>query len=74
MKKWKNWPEIILSESHKYKIGMDLICEFLHQWPDDVFDMMDKANWSVKDYGLEQFQWWLGRKIEEWERFNREKI
>ena len=53
---------------------MDLICEFLHQWPDDVFDMMDKANWSVKDYGLEQFQWWLGRKIEELERFNREKI
>ena len=74
MKKRAKWPEIILSESHKYKIGLDLICEFLHQWDDDAFMMMNKANWSVKDYWLEQFQWWIGRKIEETERFNREKI
>lgn len=74
MRKRKNWPEIILSESHRYKIGLDLICEFLHQRPDDAFETMWKANWSVKDYGLEQFQWWISRRLEDTERFNRDKL
>ena len=70
MKKWKNGPNVILSDSHKYKIWLDLICEFLHQLPDDVFVNMDKPNFNVKDYSLEQFQWWIWRKIDENERFN----
>ena len=70
MQKWKNWPEIIISESHKYKIWLDLICEFLHQLPDDAFTRMDKPNMTVKDYGLEQFQRWIGRKLDEKERYD----
>lgn len=69
MQKWKNWPTIIIWESHRYKIWLDLICEFLHQLPDDVFVNMDKPNFSVKDYGLEQFQRRIWRKIEEHERY-----
>ena len=64
MKKRKDGPEVIITEEHKYKIWLDLICEFLHQWDDDVFTM-EKPNRSVKDYGLEQFQWRLGKKLDE---------
>lgn len=70
MQKWKNWPTIIIDDNHRYKIGLDLICEFLHQLPDDVFTRMDKPNMTVEDYGLEQFQRWIGRKIDETERYN----
>ena len=55
----KGW-KILLTDEHRAKICLDMICEFLHLWPDDV---VNKTNMSVRDYSLEQFQWWIGKKI-----------
>ena len=53
-------PEIILTEEHRAKICLDMICKFLNQRPDDS---MGKPNMCVKDYSLEQFQRWIWKKI-----------
>lgn len=66
MKKWERWPTELITKEHRYKIWLDLICEFLHQRDDDAFIGGEKANFSVKDYWLEQFQRRLGRKLDEW--------
>jgi hypothetical protein len=39
---------------------MDMICEFLHLWPDNC---TNKTNMCVKDYTLQQFQSRIGKKI-----------
>lgn len=54
------WWKIILTEEHRAKICMDMICEFLHLWPDYC---TEKTNMSVKDYTLQQFQSWVWKKI-----------
>jgi len=54
------WPQIVITEEHRAKICLDLICEFLRQWPDDS---MGKPNMCVKDYSLEQFQRRVWKKI-----------
>ena len=48
------------TEDFEARICLDKICEFLRQRPDNS---MWKTNMSVKDYTLEQFQWWIGKKI-----------
>lgn len=73
MQKWKEWPTVIITEEHRYKIGLDLICEFLHQRPDNEFEFMWKANRCVKDYTLEQFQRRIGRKLDQEMLNNRSK-
>lgn len=47
-------------EDFEARICLDKICEFLRQRPDHS---MWKTNMSVKDYTLEQFQRWIGKKI-----------
>ena len=47
-------------EEYRAKICLQMICEFLRQRPDNS---MGKTNMSVKDYSLEQFQRWIGKKI-----------
>ena len=47
-------------EEYRAKICLQMICEFLRQRPDNS---MGKTNMSVKDYTLEQFQRWIGKKI-----------
>lgn len=54
------WWWIRLTEEHRAKICLDMICEFMHLWPDDS---VNKPNMCVRDYTLEQFQWWIGKKI-----------
>lgn len=54
------WLKIVVTKEHRAKICMDLICEFLHQRPDNS---MGKPNMNVKDYSLEQFQWRVGKQI-----------
>lgn len=65
------WLKVIVTEEHRAKICMDLICEFLHQRPDYS---MWKANMSVKDYTLEQFQWWVGKKIKYSEKADNKRM
>jgi hypothetical protein len=48
------------TEDFEARICLDKICEFLRQRPDYT---MWKTNMSVKDYSLEQFQRWIGKKI-----------
>lgn len=64
MKKPNGWVPVI-TEIHKYKIVLDTILEFLHQLPDDEFNNPEKPNFTVRDFWLEQFQWWLGRKMDD---------
>lgn len=52
--------KVKLTEEHRAKICMDMICEFLHLWPDYC---TDKPNMSVNDYTLKQFQSRIGKKI-----------
>lgn len=54
------WWKILLTEEHRAKICLDFICEFLHLRPDNC---VNKNNMSVKDYSLQQFQSWVGKKI-----------
>lgn len=54
------WLKIIVTEEHRAKICMDMICEFLHQRPDYS---MNKPNMNVKDYSLEQFQRRVWKRI-----------
>ncbi len=54
------WLKIVVTEEHRAKICMDMICEFLHQRPDYS---MNKPNMNVKDYSLEQFQWRVWKRI-----------
>jgi len=54
------WWKILLTEEHRAKICMDMICEFLHLWPDYS---TNKHHMSVNDYTLKQFQSWVGKKI-----------
>lgn len=65
------WLKIVVNEEHRAKICMDLICEFLHQRPDDS---MWKPNMNVKDYSLEQFQWWIWKKIKYSESSDNKKM
>lgn len=63
MKKPNGWVPVI-TEIHKYKIVLDTILEFLHQIPDNEFNNPEKYNFCVKDFTLEQFQWWLWRRMD----------
>lgn len=54
------WWKILLTEEHRAKICMDMICEFLHLRPDYS---TDKCHMSVNDYTLKQFQSRVGKKI-----------
>ena len=54
------WWKILLTEEHRAKICLDFICEFLHLRPDNC---VNKNNMCVKDYSLQQFQSWVGKKI-----------
>ena len=63
MKKPKGWVPVI-TEIHKYKIVLDTILEFIHQIPDKEFNNPEKPNFNVRDFTLEQFQWWLGRRMD----------
>lgn len=65
MKKPGKRPEQVITEMHKCKIVMDYILEFLHQIPDDEFNNPEKPNFCVKDFGLEQFQWWVCKRMDE---------
>jgi len=62
MQKWV-WPKIIITEEHKAKICLEMICKFMNLWEDEL-EIPDKPNMCVKDYSLEQFQWWVGKKIQ----------
>lgn len=64
MRKPKGWVPVI-TEVHRYKIVMDTILDFLHQIPDTEFNNPEKPNFCVKDFSLEQFQWWIGRRMDE---------
>ena len=65
------WLTIVITKEHRAKICMDLICEFLHQRPDDS---MWKPNMCVKDYSLEQFQWRVWNKIKYSEKSANKKM
>ena len=52
------------SEWYKYKIVLMAILEFLHRVPEEHFSW-EKKHYSVKDYTLEQFQFYISRKIDE---------
>lgn len=54
------WFKVVITQEHRAKICMDMICEFLHQRPDHT---MWKPNFTVKDYSLEQFQSRVWKKI-----------
>lgn len=54
------WWKILLTEEHRAKICMDMICEFLHLRPDNC---TNKHNMCVSDYSLQQFQSWVWKKI-----------
>lgn len=54
------WCKVRLTEEHRAKICLDLICEFLHLWPDYS---TEKVNMCVNDYTLRQFQARVGKKI-----------
>ena len=62
------------TEDFEARICLEQICEFLRQRPDHS---MWKTNMSVKDYSLEQFQRWIGKKImspngsEEYEKYRK---
>lgn len=63
MKEWI-WPEVVLTKEHRANICLDMICEFLSLWKEDL-DCPWKPNMSVKDYKLEQFQRWIWKQIGE---------
>lgn len=65
------WLQIVVTREHRAKICMDMICEFLHQRPDDS---MWKPNMNVKDYWLEQFQWWVWNQIKYSEKSDNKKM
>ena len=64
-KKQSEWRIKEYDKAHRYKIAFDVILEFLHLLPDGCFENPEYSNFSVKDYGLEQFQWYVCRKLEE---------
>lgn len=64
MRKPHGWVPVI-TEIHKYKIVLDTILEFIHQIPDDEFTNPEKPNFCVRDFTLEQFQRWLGKKMDD---------
>lgn len=59
MIKDRGW-KILLTEEHRAKICLDMICEFLHLRPDNS---VNKNNMCVTDYNLKQFQSWVWKKI-----------
>ena len=63
-----------MSLGHKYKIVLEVILEFLHQYDDDCFTNPEKPNWSVKDFKLEQFQRRIGKKIDETDEQHKHNI
>ena len=58
------WKKQKVSEGYKYKITLMAILEFLHRVPEEHFEW-DKKHYSVKDYSLEQFQFYICKKIDE---------
>lgn len=54
----------VITERHKYKIVLDVILEFLHQIPDDEFLNPEKPNFCTKDFSLEQFHWYIARRMD----------
>jgi hypothetical protein len=53
----------IRDEQALYKHCMEKITEFLQLWGD--IETPEKCNMCVKDYSLAQFQWYIGRRIDE---------
>lgn len=52
------------SDCYKYKIVLEIILEFLHRVPENYFQG-DKTHYSVKDYSLENFQYYVCKRIDE---------
>ena len=55
--------KIVLTDYHRSNICLDEICKFLSLIKEDL-EMPWKPNMTVKDYTLEQFQWWIWKKID----------
>ena len=49
-------PKIKLTKEHRAKICLDMICEFMHIYPEEAFENSDKTNFCTNDYTLLQFQ------------------
>jgi hypothetical protein len=49
-------PKIKLTKEHRAKICLDMICEFMHIYPEEEFNNPSKTNFSTSDYTLLQFQ------------------
>ena len=56
-----SWIVIKLTQEHKAKICLDMICEFLQLTEEEL--TYEKPNYNVEDYCLKQFQWWVGKMI-----------
>lgn len=56
-------PKIKLTKEHRAKICLDMICEFMHIYPEEEFENPDKTNFSTWDYTLLQFQKRIGKFI-----------
>lgn len=54
-----------VSEWYKYKIVLETILEFLHRVPEEHFEW-EKKHYCVKDYTLENFQFYVCKKIDEY--------
>jgi len=56
-------PKIKLTKEHRAKICLDMICEFMHIYPEEEFNNPSKTNFSTSDYTLLQFQKRIGKFI-----------
>ena len=56
-------PKIKLTKEHRAKICLDMICEFMHIYPEEAFESSDKSNFCTNDYTLLQFQKRIGKFI-----------
>jgi hypothetical protein len=54
---------IVITEDHRAKITLDMICQFMRLIRDDL-PSTEKPNLTTEDYTLKQFQWWVGKKID----------
>lgn len=52
-------------ECKKYKMAFETILEFIQQLPDGVFLNPEKPNYTTEDFTLEQFHWWIAKRIDE---------
>lgn len=56
-------PKIKLTKEHRAKICLDMICEFMHVYPEEAFEGSWKSNFCTSDYTLLQFQKRIGKFI-----------